>query len=85
MVTHSVDETVQMLEGILKAKGVRLFALIDHSGEAEKAGMKMRPAKLLIFGNPRRGMVCRRTWAPISRWWRRLRRRQRRCLAQRTN
>ncbi|HEY1494534.1 MAG TPA: DUF302 domain-containing protein [Candidatus Solibacter sp.] len=52
---HSVEETVQRLEGILKAKNIRLFALIDHSGEAEKAGMKMRPTKLLIFGNPQAG------------------------------
>ena len=52
---QSVDQTVQKLEGILKAKGVKLFALIDHSGEAEKAGMQMRPTKLLIFGNPKAG------------------------------
>jgi len=52
---RTVDETVQKLEGILKAKGVKLFALIDHSGEAEKAGMQMRPTKLLIFGNPKAG------------------------------
>jgi uncharacterized protein (DUF302 family)/uncharacterized membrane protein YidH (DUF202 family) len=52
---QSVDQTVQKLEGILQAKGVRLFALIDHSGEAEKAGMEMRPTKLLIFGNPKGG------------------------------
>ena len=52
---QSVDQTVQNLEGILRAKGVKLFALIDHSGEAEKAGMKMRPTKLLIFGNPKGG------------------------------
>jgi uncharacterized protein (DUF302 family) len=52
---HSVDETVQKLEGILQAKGVKLFALIDHSGEAEKAGMQMRPTKLLIFGSPKAG------------------------------
>jgi uncharacterized protein (DUF302 family) len=50
-----VDETVQKLEGILQAKGVKLFALVDHSGEAEKAGMKMRPTKLLIFGSPKAG------------------------------
>jgi uncharacterized protein (DUF302 family)/uncharacterized membrane protein YidH (DUF202 family) len=53
--THSVDETVEKLKGILQAKGVALFALIDHSGEAEKVGMKMRPTKLLIFGNPKAG------------------------------
>jgi uncharacterized protein (DUF302 family)/uncharacterized membrane protein YidH (DUF202 family) len=52
---HSVDDTVQKLEGILRAKEVKLFALIDHSGEAEKAGMQMRPTKLLIFGNPKAG------------------------------
>ena len=52
---QSVDQTVQTLEGILKAKGVKLFALIDHSGEAEKAGMQMHPAKLVIFGSPRAG------------------------------
>lgn len=52
---QSVDRTVEKLEGILQAKGVKLFALIDHSGEAEKAGMQMRPTKLLIFGNPKAG------------------------------
>lgn len=53
--SHSVDETVAKLEGILQAKGITLFALVDHSGEAAKAGMKMRPTKLLIFGNPKAG------------------------------
>ena len=53
--SHSVDETVTKLEGILQAKGITVFALVDHSGEAAKAGMKMRPTKLLIFGNPRAG------------------------------
>jgi uncharacterized protein (DUF302 family) len=52
---HSVDATVEKLKAILTAKGVALFALIDHSGEAEKVGMKMRPTKLLIFGNPKAG------------------------------
>jgi uncharacterized protein (DUF302 family) len=52
---HSVDQTVERLTEILPAKGLTLFALIDHSGEAEKAGMKMRPTKLLIFGNPKAG------------------------------
>jgi uncharacterized protein (DUF302 family) len=51
----SVDETVERLKGILAAKGVTLFALIDHDGEAEKVGMKMPPTKLLIFGSPRAG------------------------------
>ena len=52
---HSVDETVEKLKGILHAKGVTLFALDDHSGEAEKAGLKMCPTKLLIFGSPKAG------------------------------
>ena len=52
---HSVDETVDKLKTILKSKGVTLFALVDHSGEAEKVGMKMPPTKLLIFGNPKGG------------------------------
>lgn len=52
---HSVDQTVEKLEAMLRAKGVALFALVDHSGEAAKAGMKMRPTKLLIFGNPKAG------------------------------
>jgi len=52
---HSVDETVEKLKSILQAKGVALFALVDHSGEAEKVGMKMRPTKLLIFGSPKAG------------------------------
>ncbi len=52
---HSVDETVEKLKGILQAKSVALFALVDHSGEAAKAGLQMRPTKLLIFGNPKAG------------------------------
>jgi uncharacterized protein (DUF302 family)/uncharacterized membrane protein YidH (DUF202 family) len=52
---QSVDRTVERLKEILQAKGVTLFALIDHDGEAEKVGMKMRPTKLLVFGNPRAG------------------------------
>jgi uncharacterized protein (DUF302 family) len=52
---HSVDETVQRLKNILQSKGITLFAFIDHSGEAEKVGMKMRPTKLLVFGSPKAG------------------------------
>lgn len=52
---HSVEETVEKLKNILQAKGVTLFALVDHSGEAEKVGMKMPPTKLLIFGSPKAG------------------------------
>ena len=52
---HSVEETVDRLKGILQSKGVALFAMIDHSGEAQKVGMKMPPTKLLIFGSPKAG------------------------------
>jgi uncharacterized protein (DUF302 family) len=52
---YSVDETVQRLQALLAQKGLQLFALVDHSGEAEKAGLKMRPTKLLIFGSPKAG------------------------------
>jgi uncharacterized protein (DUF302 family) len=53
--SHSVDETVGKLRAILEAKGITLFALVDHSGEAEKAGFSMLPTKLLIFGSPKAG------------------------------
>ena len=52
---HPVEQTVEKLKNILQSKGVTLFALVDHSGEAEKAGMKMPPTKLLIFGNAKGG------------------------------
>lgn len=52
---HSVDEAVASLKDMLQAKGITLFALVDHSGEAGRAGMKMKPTKLLIFGSPQAG------------------------------
>ena len=52
---HSVDQTTEKLNRILQAKGVTLFALVDHSGEAEKAGFKMTPTKLAVFGSPKAG------------------------------
>jgi len=52
---HSVDATVEKLEGMLRAKSVTLFTLVDHSGEAAKVGLAMPPTKLLIFGNPKAG------------------------------
>jgi len=52
---HSFEQTVTRLEEELRRKGITLFALIDHSGEAEKAGLRMPPTKLLIFGNPKAG------------------------------
>src|SRR5271154_2297178 len=53
--SHSVEQTVEALKQLLQAKGITLFALVDHSGEAEKVGMKMPPTKLLIFGSPKGG------------------------------
>ena len=52
---HSVDQTVERLKNILQSRGVTLFAFVDHSGEASKVGMNMRPTKLLIFGSPKVG------------------------------
>jgi uncharacterized protein (DUF302 family) len=53
--THSVDETIARVRALLTTKGIREFALIDHSGEAEKAGMAMPKTQVLIFGNPKAG------------------------------
>jgi uncharacterized protein (DUF302 family) len=52
---HSVEETVERFKDILRSKKITLFALIDHSGEAERVGLKMPPTKLLIFGSPKAG------------------------------
>jgi uncharacterized protein (DUF302 family) len=52
---HTVQETLARLETIVRTKGIPILALIDHSGDAEKAGLKMQPTKLLIFGNARGG------------------------------
>src|SRR5665213_4556890 len=52
---HSVDETVQKLQEIFRTRGVKLFALVDHGGEAEKVGLRMLPTRLLIFGHPKAG------------------------------
>jgi len=52
---YSVDESVQRLESLLGQKGLQVFAVIDHSGEAAKVGLKMRPTKVVIFGSPKGG------------------------------
>ena len=52
---RSVEETVQRLKSVIAQQGLQLFSLVDHSGEAEKVGLKMRPTKLLIFGSPKGG------------------------------
>jgi uncharacterized protein (DUF302 family) len=48
-------ETVTRLEGLLKERGLTVFAKIDFSGDAEKAGLQMPPTQMLIFGNPNGG------------------------------
>jgi uncharacterized protein (DUF302 family) len=52
---RSVDQTLANLQGLLNRKGIRLFAIVDHSDEAAKVGLSMQPTKLVIFGSPRVG------------------------------
>src|SRR5215813_675424 len=52
---YSVDETLKRLQLLLQEKSVMIFALVDHSGEAAKVGLQMRPTKVLIFGSPKGG------------------------------
>lgn len=52
---HTVAATVERLRDLLRSRGVQLFAVIDHASEAAKVGLRMRPAQLLIFGNPKAG------------------------------
>jgi uncharacterized protein (DUF302 family)/uncharacterized membrane protein YidH (DUF202 family) len=52
---HSVDDTLEKLKRTLQAKGITIFAIVDHSGEAEKVGLRMPPTKLVIFGSPKTG------------------------------
>ena len=52
---YSVPETLKRLESILRAKDLTVFSHVDHSGEAEKVGLKMRPTQLIVFGSPKAG------------------------------
>ena len=52
---HSFDETVQRLQAVFAEKGLQIFSVIDHSGEAQKVGLQMPPTKLIIFGSPKAG------------------------------
>ncbi len=47
--------TVQRLLDLIESKGLKLFALVDHSGEAARAGLTMNETKLLVFGSPAAG------------------------------
>jgi uncharacterized protein (DUF302 family) len=51
----SLDDTLERLQGMLRANGVTIFAVVDHAGEAAKVGLTMRPTKLVIFGHPNAG------------------------------
>jgi uncharacterized protein (DUF302 family) len=52
---RSVAETLERLRTILESKGLTIFAVVDHSGEAAKVGMQMKPTQLLMFGSPEGG------------------------------
>ena len=52
---YSVDETISRLQSAFAEKGLKVFAVIDHSGEAEKAGLKMFATKVIVFGSPKAG------------------------------
>jgi uncharacterized protein (DUF302 family) len=62
--TGTVAEAVERLLGVLKARGVEVFAVIDHSGEAARVGQHLPNTKLVIFGNPSAGTPLMRT-APL--------------------
>lgn len=54
---HSVQETMDKFESIVKEKGMTVFARVDHAENAGSVGMEMPDSQLLIFGNPKGGTV----------------------------
>ena len=52
---YSVHETIERLEGLLRSKGIKIFARLDQAAEAQAVGISMRPMELLIFGDPKGG------------------------------
>jgi uncharacterized protein (DUF302 family) len=52
---YPVAETLKRLDSVLRSRGLTVFARVDHSGEAEKVGMKMHPTQLVILGSPKGG------------------------------
>jgi len=52
---YTLEETIKRLQSLFAEKGLQVFAVIDHSGEAEKVGLEMKPTRLLIFGSPKAG------------------------------
>jgi uncharacterized protein (DUF302 family) len=63
---HSVAETVNQLESLLKAKGIKIFSRIDQAAEAQAAGLTMRPMVLLIFGDPKAGTPLMNRYPSIA-------------------
>jgi uncharacterized protein (DUF302 family) len=61
----SVTDTVARLSAVVAARGMKLFAVIDHSGEAEASGLELRDTKLVIFGSPQAGTPVMAT-APLA-------------------
>ncbi|MFP5074986.1 DUF302 domain-containing protein [Neisseria sp. WLZKY-1] len=52
---YGFDETVSRLKNAVEAKGMTVFALIDHRAAAQKAGLDMQPATVIVFGAPKAG------------------------------
>ena len=51
----SVAETVERLVTLVESKGMKVFAVVDHSGEAAQVGMTLRETRVVIFGSPNAG------------------------------
>jgi uncharacterized protein (DUF302 family) len=62
--TGTVAEAIERLLALLKARGVKVFAVIDHSGEADRVGQQLADTKLVLFGNPSAGTALMQT-APL--------------------
>ncbi|MFC2073673.1 DUF302 domain-containing protein [Campylobacterota bacterium] len=54
---YSVDETIENIKKIVKAKGFGVFAVINHQGNAKMVDLKLNESKVIIFGNPKIGTL----------------------------
>jgi len=63
---HSVADTANQLESLLKARGIKVFSRIDQAAEAQAAGLTMRPMLLLIFGDPKAGTPLMNRYPSIA-------------------
>jgi uncharacterized protein (DUF302 family) len=52
---YTFDQTIGRIEAQLREADISIFCVVDHSGEAERAGLTLRPTKLIVFGNPGAG------------------------------